>query len=530
MIKIKKKLFLKTKSLRFLIPPVFMAVFPILSFYLTNISELSLKFIEKPLFYSIISAITVTLLLFVLAKSKNKASLIASLFLLIFFSYGHLSNSLNDKLFIQLPNSIVLGPDKVLLPLIFGLFIILSAKILKSENKLTGTAAFLKVSLLVLVACLSMVIIKTEYQKKDNALVRPIKTEDEGLIVRENAPDIYYLILDGYARQDILQKVYDYDNSEFIDNLEKMGFYVADSSRSNYLHTYLSLPSTLNMRYLDELPEKYGPNPASGLAARELTAENEVSQKLKNYGYTIINFASTWEGTDEKYQADITYKEDEYFKIMGKNIALDETSITFLQTTLLSPLIKEVWGDALRARTLATLQKLPTIPFQEGKKFTLAHIMAPHPPYVFTAEGNPVPNAELEMADEGIDKRQKYLDQLVFISGQIIPVLQKIIQNSPRPPIIILQSDHGPGSIFGEPENWLENYSPEGMSERSGILSAVYFPDQNYKDFYSAITPVNTFRILFNNYFGENLELLPDKTFYTSYEAIYDFKDVTDIK
>ena len=134
------------------------------------------------------------------------------------------------------------------------------------------------------------------------------------------------------------------------------------------------------------------------------------------------------------------------------------------------------------------------------------------------------------MADEGIDKRPKYLGQLVFISDQIIPVLQKIIQNSENLPVIVLQSDHGPASIFGKRENWLENYSKEGVKERSGILYAVYFPDQNYKDFYSTITPVNTFRILFNKFFGENFKLLQDKTFYTSYEAIYDFKDVTDVK
>ncbi|MFH1289279.1 MAG: sulfatase-like hydrolase/transferase, partial [Patescibacteria group bacterium] len=453
-----------------------------------------------------------------------------SLVLLIFFSYGYLSRSLNDKLFIQLPNNIVLGPDKILLPIIFGLFIIFSAKVLKSAKPLIRIIVFLNVSLLFLVSYLSIAIIKTEYQKKDSTLTQPTQLQNENQITQENTPDIYYIILDGYAREDILQKFYDYDNSEFIKSLEKMGFYVADFSRSNYIHTYLSLPSTLNMRYLDELPEKYGTNPVDESAARKLISENEVSKKLKDYGYTIINFASSWEGTGEGYKADITYKKDEYFKILGKNVAIDEANIIFLQTTLLSPLIKEVWGDALRSRILATLQKLPTIPYQEGKKFTVAHILAPHPPYVFTAEGNAVPNAEFEMADEGIDKRPKYLGQLTFISGQIIPVLQKIIQNSLTPPIVILQSDHGPGSIFGKRENWLENYSQEGVNERSSILYAVYFPDQNYKNFYSTITPVNTFKILFNNYFNENLELLPDKTFYTSYEAIYYFKDVTDIK
>jgi len=527
---IKRKTPIKIKSLGFLIPPLLMAIFPILSFYLTNISELSLKFMEKPILYSVTTAIIGTLFFVLLSKNKNKASLVVSISLFIFFSYGHLSKSLNNKLFIELSKNIILGPDKVLLPIISVLFLFLTFKILKSAKSLNKIISFLNVSLLIFVGYLSIFIAKTEYQKKDNSSLLPEQSQNNNQATLQDTPDIYYIILDGYARKDILEEIYDYDNSEFIDSLEKMGFYVANLARSNYIHTYLSLPSTLNMKYMDELPEKYGPNPRSGHVAKELAAENEVAKKLKSYGYTIINFASTWEGTDERYKADITYKEDGYFKIIGKNIPLDETNIVFLQTTLLSPLIKEVWSDTLRARTLATLQKLPTIPYQQGKKFTTAHIIAPHPPYVFTAEGDPVPGAEFEMADEGIEQRPKYLDQLIFISNQIIPVLEKIIENSQNPPIIILQSDHGPGSIFGKRENWLENYSEEGVRERSSILSAVYFPDQNYQQFYSTITPVNTFRILFKNFFNEDLELLPDKTFYTSYEEIYRFKDITDIK
>jgi hypothetical protein len=243
-----------------------------------------------------------------------------------------------------------------------------------------------------------------------------------------------------------------------------------------------------------------------------------------------INFASSWEGTDDNYRADINIKEEGYFKILGRNLSLDESEITFLQTTLLAPLIKEVWGDVLRERTLLTLQKLPTIPFEEGKKFVTAHIMAPHPPYVFNVDGSPILEADLEMADKGIEQRPKYLGQLEFISNQILPVLEKMIKNSKDEPIIVLQSDHGPASILGNPESWSEDYSKEGIKERSSILYAVYFPDKDYQDFYQTITPVNTFRIVFDKYFEDNLKLLPDKTFYTSHEAMYGYKDVTEIK
>jgi len=526
---IKKKKMIAKGSLVFLLPPVLLAIFPILSFFLNNSQELSLKFIGRPLFYSIVVAILSTLVLFFLVKNRAKASVIISLFVFVFFSYGHLSRALNSKLFILLPSGMVLGPDKVLLPIIFGLVTFLVFKILRSKKSFFKVVSFLAISLIVLVGYLSIAIVGGESRKAKN---EGVKKESQAQPVEsgKDSPDIYYIILDGYARGDVLQEIYDYDNSRFIDSLQTMGFYVASKARSNYIHTYLSLPSTLNMRYLDDLPEKYGENPASGIAARKLVEENEVARKLKGYGYTTINFASSWEGTDENYQADINYKKDGYFKILGKNLSLDESEITFLQTTLFSPLIKEVWGDVLRERTLSTLQKLPTIPFEEGKKFVTAHIMAPHPPYVFNADGSPVLTAELEMADKGVEQRPKYLAQLEFISNQMLSVLEKMIKNSKDAPIIVLQSDHGPASIFGNPESWSEDYSKEGLKERSSILYAVYFPNKDYQDFYQTITPVNTFRIVFDKYFGEDLEPVPDKTLYTSYEAIYGFKDVTEIK
>ncbi len=517
------------KAISFLLPPVLLAVFPILSFFLSNSQELSLKFVQGLLVYSVTTVALATLILFFIIKDKHKASVIVSLIVFIFFSYGRLSRALDKKFFVPLPGGVVLGPDKVLLPVIFVLFVLLAFKILRSKMLFSKVVSFLIISLVVLVGYLSVAIVANESRKIKN---EGKQTENQVLTTesKKDGPDIYYIVLDGYARNDILQEIYGYDNSKFVDSLKKMGFYVADKARSNYIHTYLSLPSALNMRYLDDLPEKYGTNPASGNAARKLVEENEAAKKLKSLGYTTINFVSGWEGTNESYRADINFKKDGYFKVFGKNISLDEAEITFLQTTLLSPLIKKVRGDALRERTISTLQNLPIIPFKEGKKFVTAHIMAPHPPYVFNADGSPSLGAELEMADEGIGKRPKYLGQLIFISDQIIPVLQKIIQNSEKPPVIVLQSDHGPASIFGKRKNWLENYSQEGVRERSSILYAVYFPDKNYQDFYQTITPVNTFRIVFDKFFGENLKLLPDKTFYTSYEEIYGFKDITEIK
>ena len=56
----------------------------------------------------------------------------------------------------------------------------------------------------------------------------------------------------------------------------------------------------------------------------------------------------------------------------------------------------------------------------------------------------------------------------------------------------------------------------------------IFVPDGN-KLLYDSISPVNTFRLVFNYYFDTNYELLNDLSYYiTGYKEPYKFTDVTD--
>ena len=80
-------------------------------------------------------------------------------------------------------------------------------------------------------------------------------TSQEGGIISEGLvrPDVYYIILDGYARSDYMRDVFDYDNSEFLEFLRDRGFFIADRSKSNHNWTALSLASSLNMDFVQNL-------------------------------------------------------------------------------------------------------------------------------------------------------------------------------------------------------------------------------------------------------------------------------------
>ncbi len=73
----------------------------------------------------------------------------------------------------------------------------------------------------------------------------------------EYYPDIYFIVLDAYARDDVLKEMYGFDNTEFLAYLRNKGFYIAERSAANYCQTGLSIGSCFNLCYLDKLVKKY---------------------------------------------------------------------------------------------------------------------------------------------------------------------------------------------------------------------------------------------------------------------------------
>lgn len=121
---------------------------------------------------------------------------------------------------------------------------------------------------------------------------------------------------------------------------------------------------------------------------------------------------------------------------------------------------------------------LPEIARSSGPKFVFAHVVAPHPPFVFDANGNPVnPDYPYTLIDKMriiMDTKtymESYVAQLQFINNQVIKTVDAILSNSQRPPVIIIQADHGPGLFTN-----LESSANTCLYERYSILNAYYLP------------------------------------------------------
>jgi hypothetical protein len=128
-----------------------------------------------------------------------------------------------------------------------------------------------------------------------------------------------------------------------------------------------------------------------------------------------------------------------------------------------------------------------------GSKFVFAHILVPHPPYIFTPEGEFRPRMS-EIAG--------YRNNVEFIDRQIVITVKAIIERSSRPSIIIIQGDHGPSGKSVTPQ------------VRMSILNAYYVNDETRGSLYDTITPVNSFRVIFNHYFDSSYPLLDDVSYH----------------
>ena len=326
-------------------------------------------------------------------------------------------------------------------------------------------------------------------------------------------PDIYYLILDGYGRSDQLRKHYDFDNSEFIGFLKEQGFYVADKSHSNYSQTFLSLASSLNLRFVTPDGEFIGKHSFQRGAVYDSIQSHDLGQYLQAKGYKYIHLSTWWGPTSGSEIADIVTP-----------WTLPEFQNVFLRTTIMQPIITRVVprlnnffvpkGPELLLKKLKTIEGIPQ---QAGPTFTFAHIICPHPPYYFDRNG-PI----TEVSDSSWSNQEAFNEQLMYLNRRIKGLVESILKQSDKPPIIIIQGDHGTHSQH-------EEFKLSFVDERMSILNAYYVPDSVRENLYETVTPVNSFRILLNSLFDAKLSTLPDKVLFSKESRPYDFMDATEM-
>jgi hypothetical protein len=334
----------------------------------------------------------------------------------------------------------------------------------------------------------------------------------------QRLPDVYFIVLDSFGRPDVLQRRYDL-NWTLADALEAQGFYVARESTSNYNTTLHSIPSALNFDYLQDLLPGVGEATRTGTPLVELVRDNAVMRHLRPLGYRFVAYSSGYYATE-------CPDADEYIRPQW---ALTEFQMEILNMT---PLAAAQRGRTMlspyrahRRRILEAFESLPAQADAPGPRFVFVHMVTPHHPYVFGENGEDVSPYDRpfrfnvgRIAGETTDAQRAehtagYRGQAIYISKIVAGAVAEILKRSAEPPIIIIQGDHGPAA-----GRW--GYA---RAERYAILNAYYLPDGAREQLYPSISPVNTFRIVLNQYFDARLPLLPDRRYFTTYERPFRF-------
>jgi hypothetical protein len=510
--------------------PLLFAAYPVLALLAYNIDWLRPQQALRALLLSVVLALLLLVVLARLLHSWHRAGLLVSLFLILFFAYGHLYES------IKLGIGSDVGRHRYLAPLYLATAGFLTWWILRRVRRPEAATGILNV---VALAALAFPVVSLLRSGIAGLSASPIALEGEArleLPAGQRPPDVYFIVVDGYARQDTLRDVYDLDNSEFLNFLEGRGFYVARDSRSNYAQTGLSLASTLNLDYIEAIVPDAGEGTTGRDVLWRLIKNSQVRRQLEALGYVTVAFSSGLAGTEltdaDYYITAGAVDEDlglvgstPFESLMIETSALRLISDGVVALPRLFPDVRYPY-EVHRGRIRNILDNLGDLPETEEPKFVFAHIIAPHPPFVFAADGSPItPEVPFTLRftfdagdPTGADYITGYRDQVRFVNSQLEQVVTAILENSEVPPVIIIEGDHGPDSNSGQ-----VSYVQERMTN----LIAVYAPTGD-AGLYPDLTPVNVFRVVFNEVFGADYPILDDRVLYSEYDTLYKFFDVTD--
>lgn len=302
-----------------------------------------------------------------------------------------------------------------------------------------------------------------EFEQLDQG--RPLAAGRAPIEVADHAvrtPDVWWLVLDGYARADALSSVHDFDNTEFVDALTDRGFQVSDDSYSSYPNTALSMSSILELDYVATTPESLG----DGVEAitSSFRTGGRVASALREHGYRYL-YAD--DGVYAISQCDPSAV-DVCVEARPGRIRIGHLARTVADMTPLAELRQDVQPDPE-----AMVERILDDTSPDEPDFVFAHFLNPHEPMWYDDDCGF--RSEPQHTNFGPDA---YLRQLSCLNPSVIAAVDRITDADPEA-LVIIQSDHGTGFLG----NWhnrnegFEDWDADALAERYATLEAMRFPD-----------------------------------------------------
>lgn len=408
-----------------------------------------------------------------------------------------------------------LGRYSILLPVTIVLIFLFTRYFVKRPEKLVKLSKYLRLLLVFLCFFEVFSLLMNYHQfRNDNNQIYPFRPINEAYSSCNQPdslkPDIYFIIFDEYTNNRSLRELWGFDNSSVTDWLSTKGFFIPDSSKANYSFTPYSLSTTFNMNYIPVRKGKVNDLPHYILKALKSLSYNETFDLLQKEQYQMrvfTPFKSPYQQADIVHELDhFAGKKLYYHTLFGRfiiDVGWHFKPVDKSIYTNNNPITK--WQERAEDMELITKRIKSTANDSANRppQFVYGHLMTTHIPHIYDEAGKVRTVADGASGKTHFDT---YINQVKMANKSIQDIVDHVLSHNRKNTVIILMGDHGYRRL------------PDELSRHFfSIFSAFYFPDRNYPATLSNISAVNTFRIVFNQYFCQNLSLLKDSSIIVKY-------------
>jgi hypothetical protein len=454
---------------------------------------------------------------FALTREPQKAATVGLLWFVAFSVFGYVTETLRAAGTLGLIGH-ELGLGALFAVGLFGP----TLAIRRSVRPLEPVNRYLSLVALLLLGFTTVQLYQGMLRDQDPRAVLPLPALLPDAASSGDRPDIYLVVLDKYTGGEVLEQHFGFDNGEFEGFLRSRGFVVPRSSRANYPMTLLALASMLNLDYIQNLPRE--------LNLHEVIENNRLAGFLKAQGYRFAFFPTGYRLTSQNRTADVQLtapKEDiaEFAAVWVATTMLPE-----LSTGLCALAGCEAGRFLLRAQAAEIMdwkfERMKELAGGDSPTFVLAHLSLPHEPYLYHADCShrePYWPAGFGLLRD-VAANRGYLDQIRCANRKVAALVDSILARSSRPPVILLQADHGHGRFGKLPP--LEKLTPYQLRERMSVFSAYLLPGLPSGVIADSITPVNAVRLVLRHYFGADLPPLEDAGYWAQKDTPLQMKRI----
>jgi hypothetical protein len=502
----KIKSFLETRGLHTFLLPIFFIVHTLRQYF--GLVSVEVAFNDGMVILFAVSSFVV--LIFVITKNLNRTLQLVTFFSFVFLFFGVIKDSLQSFRYTS-----YISRYSLLLPILFIAFILITRAILRKEMfRRTNLFQNTLLSIFLVIDLTQLVSLNSTSFLNRNLLVKRKHYTIPPTFGEHLKPDVYYLVFDSYPGNSFLKKYMNFDNSAFIQSLEKRQFCVVKNAKSNYNRTAFSIASTLNFQYLGDFDHSHvGPK---DYARANLTIKQAIvpqfflKQKYSFHNLSIFDIDTVRSVRRETF---FTMSEQSVFlyntlweRIKNDllwNLATGEYAISAIKRSFaeLASLSKKSQGEK-NIYTRIILNTIGKVANENRTpKFVYAHFYLPHPPFFYDENGKEN-NLTYIVTETSLKNKDMFLSYLKYTNRIILGLVDSIEAASGNKSVIIIQSDHGYRDYTENMESYFANFS------------AFYFPDNDYSTVHDSLSNINTFPLIFNKYFHTNIPLQKDSSIF----------------